>query len=287
MKAPSLDRIRALEVLLRTRNLSSAALELGVARSAAASTLRQLRSYLNDQLLIRRGRHMIRTPRGEHLADPLGATLHALDTLLEGDGRRAYRTTATIAMRDQFALSLAPALIRQVAAESPRTTLKIVPYERDRLADYLGRGTVDVAVAVDPPDIPDLVTTLLYRETFVCVTSEREPVTLERYLSASHVATASQGHDVVDAALARLGYRRRVVAHVPHFAALLRAAESEGLYATVPLRAIKAMRPANVFVHLPPLAIPDFCVSLVWDRRYDHDPRNRWLRGLLMSAAEA
>lgn len=287
MKAPPLDQIRALEVLLRTRSLSSAARELGITRSKADKTLQQLRSDLNDQLLIQRGDQMIRTPRAERMADPLGATLEALDSLLEDDDKRECTATAAIGMRDQFVLALAPALVKRVAVESPQTTLKIVPYERDRLVDYLAGGTVDVAVAVDPPPVPDLVTTLLYVETFVCVTADRAPLTVQRYLSAAHVVTTSRsGYDAVDVALGRLGYRRRVVAHVPHFAALLKAAQSQGLCATVPTRAVLAMRPSNVFVQPPPLPIPVFRVWLVWHRRYEHDPGNRWLRKLVMSASK-
>lgn len=286
MKAPSLDRIRTLEALLRTRSPASAAAELGVARSTASKTLGQLRTELNDQLLMRRGDRMVLTSRAEGLLSSLGETLNALDKLLEQDVRKTSRRRAAIAMRDEFVLVLAPALVRRLAAERPQTTLNILPYEHHSLAEGLGRRTIDVAVTVDPPRTSELVTVLLYREAFVCITADRAPLTLERYLSAEHVtATSHSGNPAVEAALAHKGYKRRIAAQVPHLAALLHAAESERLVATLPVRVVLAMRPARLFVHAPPLRIPDRRVMMAWHRECDQDPDNRWLRGVLLAAS--
>lgn len=287
MKAPSLDRIRALEALLRTRSPTSAAAELGVARSTAAKTLSQLRTELNDQLLMRRGDQMILTRRAERLVAPLGETLGALDRLLVDDVRQATRGTVAIAMRDEFVVALAPALVIRLAAESPRTTLKILSYEHHTLADDLSRRTVDVAVAVDPPRSPELVTALLYREAFVCITADRAPLSLERYLRAAHVTTTSHSRsEKVDIVLAQSGYKRRIVARVPHLAALVQAVESEGLCATLPKRVVVAMRPADLFIHPLPIPTPDRRVMLAWHREYAQDPQNRWLRDVVMSASK-
>jgi len=285
MKAPSLDRLRTLEALLRTRSSSSAAVELGVTPSTIHKTLGQLRSELKDQLLIRRGDQTLLTRRAERLVEPLGATLRALETLFDDDLRQAHRAHVAIAMRDQFVLALAPAVMRGLAAERPDTTLKILPYHQEHLLDEMMRGTVDIAVTANPPKIPELSSELLYRETFVCLTCERTPLTLDAYLRMGHVATVHSGAALIDGALGRMGYKRRIVAYVPHFAALLRVVASQRLCATVPSGVVRAMQPHNVFIHPAPLAIPDLPVSLVWHRTRDADPENRWLRDVLMSAA--
>jgi LysR family transcriptional activator of mexEF-oprN operon len=241
---------------------------------------------LNDQLLMRRGARTILTHRAQRLVEPLGATLGALDRLLEDDGKQTHRPSATIAMRDHCALALAPAFMGRLAAESPQTALKILPYERDRLPDELMRGAVDVAVTADPPNVRDLTTEMLYRETLVCVNGDRASLTLDQYLRAAHVETSHSGSALVDVALDRLGYKRRIVAHVPNFAAQLQAAESRGLCATLPWGVILAGHPRNLFVHPAPLAIPDLVISMVWHRRREQDPEIRWLRDLLKSASK-
>jgi DNA-binding transcriptional LysR family regulator len=287
MKAPSVDRIRALEALLRTRSPTSAAAELRVARATAKRTLEEWRAELNDQLLMRRGNQLVLTRRAENLVGTLGETLGALDRLLEGDGAQAERANAAISMRDEFVLALAPALLKRLATDHPQTTLKILPYEHHTLLEELDRRSIDLAVAVDPPRSTELVTKLLYREPFVCVTADRTRLTAERYLSAAHVAMTSYGANAaVDAALARHGYKRRIAAYVPHLAALLQAVESEGLYATLPIRPLLAMRPAKLFVHPAPIPIQERRVLLAWHRKCERDPKNRWLRSLLTSVSQ-
>ncbi len=285
MKALSLDRIRTLEALLRTRSLASAAAELGVARSTASKTLGRLRSELNDQLLIRRGDQLVLTRRAAQLVDTLGARLGELQTLLEHDSGQPRQTT-TIAMRDEFVLAIAPALVKQLATQSPHTTLKIVPYEPLRLVEDLARRAIDVAITADRPRDAELPATVLYKEKFFCLTCDPAPLTLERYLSVAHVTTTSHvWHAAIDAALARNGQRRKIVAKVPNIAALLHAVE-EGLCATLPCRMVLAMQsPANLVVHAPPIPIPDMRVSLTWHRRFEQDPANRWLRALVVAAA--
>jgi DNA-binding transcriptional LysR family regulator len=284
MKALSLDRIRALEILLRTRSTALAASELGVARSTASKTLGQLRSELNDQLLIRRGDQMILTRRGAQLVDTLGARLGELQKLLKDDSEPVH-ATCTIAMRDELVVALAPSLIKQFASQNPRVTLKFVPYEAGPLVENLARRTIDVAVTAYPPRDADLLSKPLYRETFVCLTRDRAPLTLQRYLSVAHVTTVAHGwHASIDTALARTGHKRRIVAKVPHIAALLDAVE-DGLCATLPLRMVVAMRPPKLVIHPAPMPIPELSVSLTWHRRFDQDPGNRWVRGLMVSAA--
>jgi DNA-binding transcriptional LysR family regulator len=287
MKAPSVDRIRALEALLRTRSPTSAAAELHVARATAKRTLEEWRAELNDQLLMRRGNQLILTRRAESLVSTLGEALGTLDRLLEGEPEQAERANAAISMRDEFVLTLAPALLKRLATDHPQTTLKILPYEHHAPIEDLDRRIVDLAVVVDPPRSSEIVTKLLYTEPFVCVTADRAPLTPERYLSAAHVAMTSYGANAaVDAALARHGYKRHIAVYVPHLTALLQAVESDGLYATLPIRPLLAMRPAKLFVHPAPIPIPERSVLLAWNRKCERDPKNRWLRNLVLSVSQ-
>ncbi len=229
---------------------------------------------------------MILTPRAERLVNPLRISLAALRKVLETDAGMSHPSSVSIMMRDQFVVALAPAILRRLAQESAETTLNIVPYDRDRLRDDLVRGAIDAAVSVDPPATPGLMGTLLYQESFVCLTPHRDAPTLREYIAARHVATTSHsGYVGIDAALAKKGLARRIVAHVPYFAALIHVAEAHGLYATVPRRVVLAIPPKTLFVHPVPIAIPGFRVTLVWDRRCDQDATNRWLRGLIVDVA--
>ena len=153
---PSLDRLEVLESLLRTKSPTASARELGVTQSAVSKTLAILRDELADPLLLRRGDTMVLTPRAERLLAPLSSSLNALRSVLADTAEPSGPATATVALRDQFVVALGPAILRIVAKESPRTVVRFLAYERERVADDLARGSIDVAVAVDPPEAPGL-----------------------------------------------------------------------------------------------------------------------------------
>jgi DNA-binding transcriptional LysR family regulator len=282
----SLDRLQVLDVLLRTRSPSLAARELGVTQSAVSKVLGQLRVQLHDQLLIRRGDAMVPTPRAERLATSLSAPLARLRKLMTGGGDAPSPAVVTIAMRDQFAIALGPEILRRLSVTNYSTELRVAQYERSRLADDLARGAIDVAIAVDPPAAPGLMSKLLYRESFVCLTPKKKPPTLEDYLSTRHIATtAHAGHEGVDAALARLGRQRDVVARVPYFAAAIQLAEALGLYVTVPRRVARAARARGLIAHPVPFPLSGFSALMVWDQRCADDADNRWVRTLITDVA--
>jgi DNA-binding transcriptional LysR family regulator len=284
----SLDRFRVLDVLLRTRSPTAAARQLGVTPSAVSKVLAEFRVEMRDALLVRRGDRMIPTPRAERLAKPLGAAVGALLRVAEGEPAAAQPRSVTIAMRDQFAVGLAPALVSRLTAHGAVTELRVAPYDRDRVAEELVRGAIDLAVAVDPPDTAGLVARELYRDSFVCLAPRKAPPTLADYVAARHVATTAHvGYAGIDAALEARGHARNVVARVHFFAAALHLAAACGLYATVPRALASALRPRGLFMHPVPFSIPGFSVVMMWDRRCDRDETSQWLRRLTLEAARS
>lgn len=286
--ARSLNRLVVLEALLRTRSPTTAARELKVTQSAVSKTLAALREELGDALLLRRGDSMVLTPRGERLAGPLASSLRSLDAVLSDSPSDPGSAVVVVAMRDQFVISLGAALLRTVAAESPSTEVRFAHYDRSRIADELVRGSVDVAIAVDPPDAPGVRQAVLYQERFVCVAPSRKRLTLRAYLGGSHiVATAHAGYTGVDDALAKLGHARRVVACTAYFGAALHLADELGLIVTLPSRVANALPTRNASVHPAPFSLPGFACRMIWDARVDADPRSRWIRDAVRRSARS
>ncbi|MEI9942195.1 MAG: LysR family transcriptional regulator [Pseudomonadota bacterium] len=282
---PSLNHLIVLEALLRTRSPTAAARELQVTQSAVSKTLAALRRELADPLLLRRGDGMVATPRAERLAGPLAASLRSLRGLVSDSPVDPGPAVVVVAMRDQFVVSLGAALLRAVASGSPRTQVRFVSYDRDRIGDELARGAVDIAIAVDPPDRPGLRQTVLYRERFVCMAPARKRLTLRSYLAEDHVvATAHAGYAGIDAALEKMGYRRRVVAYTTYFTAALHLADELGALATLPSRVASSLPLRRLKAYPLPVALPGFTCRMVWDARVDADVRNRWLRDVIRTS---
>ena len=284
---PSLDRLQVLESLLRTKSPTASARDLGVTQSAVSKTLAVLRGELSDPLLLRRGDTMVLTPRAERLLAPLSSSLNALRSVVTGTAEPSGPATATLALRDQFVVSLGPAILRLVAKESPRTVVRFLAYERERVAVDLARGAIDVAVAVDPPEAPGLRQSVLYRETFVCIAPQRKPLTLRGYLDAGHVTTtAHTGYSGVDQVLSERGHARRIVASTSFFTTAAQLADELGFVATLPSRVARAFRLRRSHVHPVPFSVPPFSSRLIWDARTEVDLANRWVRDLLRRAAK-
>ena len=282
---PALDRLEVLESLLRTKSPTASARELGVTQSAVSKTLAVLRDELSDPLLLRRGDTMVLTPRAERLLTPLSSSLNALRSVLTDTAEPSGPASVTLALRDQFVVSLGAAVLRIVARESPRTDVRFLAYERERVADDLARGAIDVAVAVDPPEASGLRQALLYRETFVCIAPQKKPLTLRAYLDAGHVTTSAHaGYSGVDHVLAERGHMRRIVATTSFFATAAQLADEVGLVATLPSRVVRAVCLQRSYVHELPFAVPAFSSRMVWDARADRDPTNGWVRDVLKRA---
>jgi DNA-binding transcriptional LysR family regulator len=230
---------------------------------------------------------MVLTPRAERLAGPLASSLRSLQGLLTDSPSEPGPAVVVIAMRDQFVVSLGAAILRTVASESSRTEVRFVSYDRDRIGDELARGAVDVAIAVDPPDRPGLRQATLYRERFVCVAPAGKRLTLRSYLAGSHVvATAHAGYAGIDAALAKLGHERRIVAYTTYFAAALHLADELGILATLPSRVADSLPLRKLAVYPLPVGLPGFTCRMVWDARVDADARNRWVRDAIRASAQ-
>lgn len=92
----------------------------------------------------------------------------------------------------------------------------------------------------------------------------------------------------MDEALAARGLRRRVARSFPTFLAALWFLQGSDALLTVSRRLVAAVAdrlPTRAFA--PPLALPDYAVTLAWHPRLDRAPEDRWLRSRLIAAAEA
>ena len=66
-----LNLLISLDALLHERNISRAADKLYVSQPAMSAALHKLREYFNDPLLVRVGRNLELTPRGQSLVEPV------------------------------------------------------------------------------------------------------------------------------------------------------------------------------------------------------------------------
>jgi DNA-binding transcriptional LysR family regulator len=274
--------------LLRHRKAVDVAGELGLTQSAISQALRRLRDVLGDPLFLRRPHGMEPTATALALEAPISSAVEALRSAL-GQTRAFDPAAATgvvrIAALDSEQACLIPALAARLRNKAPGLTMSVLPLTRLQAVDALTEGRIDLFFGL-LPDRPEVISaTALYTETYLvaglpAALPDAPDLSLKEYTAASHVLVAPGGDltGIVDAELARLGKRRRVVLGLPAFLPALAAVRASGALVTLPARIARAFAPGfGLVTARPPLALRPFDVSAYWHRRNDQDPRLRWL----------
>ena len=114
-------------------------------------------------------------------------------------------------------------------------------------------------------------------------------LTTRKYISAEHVMVApmgTQGRSVVDDLLAEQGFERRVARKTSSFWSALVLVSRSDYAATLPAAAVNAMSAfLDLKVKKAPFPLGGFNYDLVWHRRVEEDPAQRWFRALLLECA--
>lgn len=295
-----LNHARALHHLLEEAHVARAAKRLGITPAAASNALRRLRAEFDDELLVRQGRTLMRTPLAEALRLPARELLLAAEHLVNATARFDAATDEgafDLLMPDHVATALLPALHHLFSARAPRATLRLrlIP------PDLVPALRTSVSVAVTPLAKPEaaLVTEPLFEDAFVCLLRRHHPLlrgpwSARRFAAAEHLAVTTQPRaaaaevevDVVDKALEARGLSRRTARQVPTFALAPSLLTRSDLIATLPESVARpAARSLGLIQRKPPLALPPLVTTMAWHLRHTADPRHAWLRQLVRDAA--
>jgi DNA-binding transcriptional LysR family regulator len=293
----NLNLLVALDALLGERSVSAAAKLTRVTPSAMSHSLAELRTLLEDPLLVRSGRGMVLTPRAEALGPPLRKLLLDAKRLLVS-GTTFEPATAerrfVIAAPDFLATLLLPPLLQAIAREAPGIALDVVPSTRRGNAWLLETGEVDLALGAIVDHSSAIRRMDLCTEGFACAAREGHPVIrgkldLRAYVETPHLVI-TLGDDAtptwIDQALAKLGKQRHVAVRVRYFMTAPLVISQSDLLLTGPSMLIRYFaRLVPLQVLAPPLDLPTYPEEAYWHERFDDDPSHAWLRELVKKTA--
>lgn len=290
------ELLPALVALLETESVTLAAKRMHVGQPAMSRTLERLRDVTSDALLVRAGRRLVRTQRGDELLPDARATLDAVTRLLapKASFSPADATgVVTFALGDDMQAVLAGTLLERLRRDAPGLDIRVRPLSQETARDAL-RGDVDVAVFPDIrrdyplPSIDEIVLSPQYTRRFVTVSRKKRRLTLESFLAAEHALVSPTGTEggYVDDALRAIGRRRRVAVAVPSFQAALTLVQQTDLVATLPDDLLRVLAPS---LHRRPCPVPtpELPMCVAWAARFTKDPRHRWLRGHVVEVVRA
>ncbi|MBV9743225.1 MAG: LysR family transcriptional regulator [Acidobacteriia bacterium] len=277
--------------LHRTRSVSHAAENLQLSQSTISMSLAKLRRHFNDPLFVRTSSGMEPTTHAvEVISMPRkaeGLIQSALEYHVTFDPRSSDRVFH-ICSTDIAQFTLLPALMARLKHIAPGIEVDLVNMS-EAVPRLLESGDVDLAVGFIPPMGAGFYQQRLFRDRFVCAVRSGHSrigseLSLECFQQETHlvVATSGTGHGIVERTLEAKRIRRKVGMRVPSFLGLAPILTSTDFLAVVPEQLGRFFAGTAKIKLLPlPFTIPPYFILQHWHERYNHDPANVWLRGVL------
>jgi DNA-binding transcriptional LysR family regulator len=306
LSALDLNLLRVLDVLMQERRVATAAQRLQLSQPAVSNALGRLRKALGDELLTRAPNGMEPTPFAKSLHATLQPALAAIEQSLQvkaafDPARSIWQ--ARIAMTDIGEIVFLPALLAHAQEAAPGLSLETLRDSQAKssssasgITTAMAEGRVDLAMGWLPDVTEGLYQRKLFSQRYVCIAREGHPLlagkkpklTLEKFLSAEHIAIRAEGtgHTKADETLqgmGKAGQQRKVKLRVPSFLSVPQIVRQTDLIATVPEKlAEQCASPLRLQVFPHPVEMPAFELKMFWHRRVHTDPANQWLRALIV-----
>jgi DNA-binding transcriptional LysR family regulator len=253
--------------------------------------LRRLRETFGDPLFVRVPSGITPTPRAHDLvrrARPLVDRLH--EGLKAEETFDPSRTASifSIALSDVGELAFLLRLLNGFRAQAPNCAIRSLVVPPGQLAHQLETGEVDLAVGYYPAlTSKNFRQRRLERQRFACLMRDAHPrrtarLKLKEFLALEHAVVRAEGRsqDVLERFLERRHIRRRIVLITPHFLSIPFVIARSDLVAAIPekVAAYFASLSPDLAVAALPFDTVTFDLKLHWHRRFDKEPRSRWLR---------
>ena len=297
-----------LEVLLRERNVTQAANQLGLSQPAMSNGLRRLRALFDDPLLVRTSEGMTPTERALELEPLVKDILLGVDRAMQPATEfepRAAQMVVRIMASDYAESTLFPAVLTELRDNAPDITLDIMNPSDVSFLD-VERGKVDLVINRFDQMPQSFHQITLWQDSFSCLLSPNHPIlddfSLESYLSADHIWVSKTGMGVgvgvdpsdvqrlgwVDSALAQLGEKRRIRVFTRHYQAAMTLAEQNDLIVTLPTRATWLKQDdSRVAIRQVPFDVPPLELKMAWSPLLHNNAPHRWVRQFITRIARS
>lgn len=290
LRRVDLNLLIVFETLMREHSVTRAAEKLFLGQPAISASLARLRVLFEDPLFVRTGREMEPTARAREIYELLSPALDSISTAISR-ARDFEPSSSTaefrIGLSDEVEYALLPELLRHIRQEAPGVVLVVRRVNYVLLPKMLVSGEISVGLS-NTDELPansKRKTLRLSRMKLLRADSAPGPLNLDEFCARPHAMTSFTGAPTsfIDAELARIERKRRVVLAIPQFNGLGPLLEGTDLLAVAPDYAADALA-ASGRLRAEPLpfeiATP-FELSMAWRGAQDNDPAERWLRSRL------
>ncbi len=294
-----LNLLVTLAAVLDEQNLTKAGERIHISQPAMSAALGRLRRHFGDELLVRDGRFFRLTPLAEQLLPDVRAALRQVERTLEVrpefDAGTSTRTFS-LAMSDYATAVLGRPLASAVAEVAPSVKLELNPIPGDALESDRVLLQYDLLIAPMSSRFPGRCEEV-FRDRFVCIVAPGNPRLADGRLSIAdldelpHAAPRFGSQHVPNSArqvLDTLRVPRRIHVTTVGWLPVPFVVAGTDLVAVVPERVASMLAAkAGVAVCEPPFGKVAMVEGAWWHPTRTGNPALRWLRQMLLKAADA
>lgn len=281
-----MNLLAAVEAFVLERNVTRAAVRLGLTQPAASNMLRRLRELFKDEILVRTPRGMAPTVRALELTTELQPILHRIQNIFESKILFDPATSTSqfrLRLSDLLESLLLPGIVSHIGQQAPHVSVSVSHLPPEATIESLETEKIDIAVSTGLACPNSIRSSLLFRDRMVCVMRSdhelaKRKLSIERFLEARHVRVSISTTDerFVEGALRDIGKSRMIALHVPHWTVVRGVLRETDLLCTMPQSYARQLGSGLVLRELPFDSI-DFDWEIYWHSRNDTSPSRLWL----------
>ncbi|MGC2774754.1 MAG: LysR family transcriptional regulator [Bradyrhizobium sp.] len=292
-----LNLLVALDHLLHLRSVSGAAARMNMTQSAMSNALLRLRTYFDDELLVKIGRKMELTPRAEVLKGSIRDLLVRVDWAIAATAQfdpdqsdRCFKILAS----DYTLVTLIPALLARCETAAPGIRFDF-QQQVQHPERALERGDVDLLIIPEEYSSKLHPSEVIFEEDFCAIAWSKGrfgkgKLSKQDFAKASHVvmrpAIAAQSLETHHLEQRHVTRSEDVSTYA--FTTIPHLVTGTNRLATVHRRlALSAQRSLPIRIIELPVALPMMRQCVQWHRYRSNDAGLLWLRNLMRSVAAA
>lgn len=283
-----LNLLKAFDALMVERHVTRAGAKIGLAQPSMSNALSRLRSLFHDELFVRTPQGMAPTAKAQEIAPIVSQALSMISEVVEPSAAFDPLTAkgeVRLATSDNLTLVLGTQLAEQLRTAAPGIDLAFRQLDKPTAFDSLDKAQNDFLIGTFDTVPARFFQRPLLEDSFVCLARRDHPglrkgMSLRRFAEIPHVLmTLSSDHvGVVDRALRKSGFERRVAMAVSSFIVIPDILQQTDYIAAIPASlAEQVAERSNCLIYAPPIELPSWTVSLVWSQSANGSPLCRFV----------
>jgi DNA-binding transcriptional LysR family regulator len=196
-----------------------------------------------------------------------------------------------IVMTDVASVFYLPDLLPRLQKAAPHLRIEAVQMPRDRYAEALESGDVELAIG-QLPKKRNLYQQGLRKLEFVGVMRKNHPtigrtMSMKEFMDAPHVTITSPARmdEMIRHALGRRAVHRKVALAAPFYLTVPAVLSKTDLIAAMPDSVMTFAKAWNLKMVPLPFKVPSVSMGQFWHERSHHDSGHRWLRNTIAALA--